>query len=198
MTPEEILKLSPSTATARQMLLIIAIAVEDLEKAVEGNLTTYKGSKVIPDMGKWSHIENKVCYACLAGCALVSRFKVPNFTSETAYFLDSCRFIPLCKPGYLRMRFGHSFNGLAGILDDLIVVGSSLEFSSNLSKAYMWMRIAQRKGIRFPDADISYSPGKAEDVLEYMKGVLNLNSGLLLEVSEVEVVSLPSVSVSLR
>jgi hypothetical protein len=166
MTPEQLLRINLEKASAKEILLLIALAVEDVIKAKEGKLTSHKGEKIIPDMNNWALSKNGVCHACLAGCFLASRFDTADLFRQDSYFsnnriahfLNNCRFLPMES------------------------------FSETL--------FFQERNIKLPTGKGSYLPSSSNDVVEYLQELLRINSGLLIgDVVETSVVQNVSVGV---
>lgn len=99
-TDRELLTLDISTATKEDVMDLIYLALGDLKDAVNGNLYTTSGMKISPLLTNWGTISGGVCYACLAGCLMLSRLECnsdPDLylheatTKEVASFLNGIR-----------------------------------------------------------------------------------------------------------
>jgi hypothetical protein len=166
MTPEYLIKMDLGKATARELLMLIAMAVDDVKKAEAGALKHLDGRKMVPNMTFWGYekdyVDSSFCPACLAGCAVLSRFHKEEGTGlcdlfPSADFLDQCRWLPFRHPGFSLSR-----------------------------------ELLEERGIIIPSAGFDYCASVTADVVRYLENLLSLNSSLLVGV---EVISKDSMVV---
>ena len=88
------------SATGETLLQIIALAVKDVRASVRKELKAFNGQTILPRMDCYylSSGDPDFCYACLAGCFLLTRSTNVSqifFCNSVAAFLDGCRFLPV-------------------------------------------------------------------------------------------------------
>jgi hypothetical protein len=160
MTPEHLIKMNPEEASGQELLMLIALAVDDIKKAINGTLTTADGRKIHPAMGLWGYEskESEVCPACLAGCVVMSRFTPGIINREeflreypSAVFLDRCRWI------------AHEINYSDRAAFNIAII------------------LLKKQGVYIPNLNrrSTYSAYKAENVVEYLEELLRVNNHML-------------------
>jgi hypothetical protein len=106
-----LLKTHVSDMSKQDILDLIRLAVKDVKAAMKGELYSFKGQKIEPNMSVWLRGAGYskpfwTCSACLAGCAIVSRYPIKVAEEvfskyPAAKFLDLCRYVGYWHTGQL-------------------------------------------------------------------------------------------------
>jgi hypothetical protein len=147
---EYLINIVPSEASARELLLLMKLAIDDLTKARRGNLKSVWGSKITPDMSSWGYYpySKDYCPACLAGCAIVSRSNIHPRNVPVGNFLNSCRLLGFGENYVLKDLAGPAFN------------------------------ILESKGVKIPPPPKDYCSLDLTHITDFINSLLELNKSI--------------------